>query len=166
MGILSSVTSLALPPWLNLKFIGMWVAGLALLGLLYSWNERGHEVQRLADFQSGVTQAVSDATVIPDKNGVIHLLKPEEIVPAINGLQNSLVSARGVVTDISKQSIAYKKRADDADAKLTAQLALDAREFAVAQGTISELEARKPVTAEKICPTIEADTNLAWDGWK
>lgn len=166
MSILSTVTSLALPPWLNLKFIGLWVVGLALMGLLYSWNERGHEVQRLADFQAGVTQAVSVATVVPDKNGVIKLLKPEQIVPAIHGLQGSLASARSVVTDISKQSIAYKKRADDADTKLATQLALDAREFTIAQGTITSLEARKPVATEKICPTIEADTNLAWDGWK
>jgi hypothetical protein len=163
---MSLLANLVLPPWLNFKFVAMWLMGLALLGLLWSWNERGHEVQRLADFQSGVVTAISNATVKPDKNGHINLLKPGQVVEAINGLQSSYSSAKTQLVYIDKQSKANKTRADEADRKLTDQMQIFNKEYSVANQKIQALMARPAVKPENTCKVIEDDTNSAWDGWK
>lgn len=163
MGFLSKI---ALPPWLNLKFILMWVCGLALLGLLWSWNERGHEVQRLADFQSGVVLATSQATVAPDKNGNIKLLKPEQVAAAIATLKSNEVAARTTIKTISTETQREKARADAADKRLTTELLNFKQQYNIANKRITFLTNRPPVPPSETCKVIEDDTNSAWDGWK
>lgn len=163
---MSFLKSLVLPPWLNFKMIGLWIAGLAFMALLWSWNDRGHQVQRLADFQSGVISAVTDATVEPDKNGKVALLKPEQIVPAITGLKSSYTSARSVLVTVSRESKQNKERADAADKRLAVQLANFNSQYAVANKRIQFLLNRPAAKPEDVCKVIEDDTNSAWDGWK
>jgi hypothetical protein len=163
---MSILSSIVFPPWLNFKFIGMWIVGLALLGLLWSWNERGHEVQRLADFQSGVVTAISNATVKPDKNGHVSLLKPGQVVEAINGLQSSYTSAKTQLVYVDTQNKANKARADESDRKLAAQIVTFNKEYSVANQKIQALMSRPAVKPENTCKVIEDDTNSAWDGWK
>lgn len=163
---MSFLSRLVLPPWLNFKFIAMWVVGLALIGLLWSWNERGHEVQRLSDFQAGVISAVSSATVPPDKNGRVPLLKPDQIVSAITGLKSSYTSAKTQLVYISDENKKNKERADISDQKLAQQIAVFNKEYSVANRKIQALMARPPVKPENTCKVIEDDTNSAWDGWK
>jgi hypothetical protein len=166
--LLGFASKFVLPPWLNLRFILMWAVGLALLGLLWSWNDRGHKLQRSADFESGVIAAISNATGTTDKSGRIVMLKPNEVVPAINGLQTSYVSAKKTITVYSHETVVAKARADAADATLSRQLKVFDQKYAVANDRILLLQARPPVqgSPEKVCKVLEDDTNLAWDGWK
>lgn len=162
--ILKTLTPL--PPWLNLKWIAMWLTGLAFLALVWSWNERGHQVQRLADFQHGIIVATSEATVEPDEQGKFKLLKPEEVAGAITRLRSSYTSARASIVAHNRQTIEDKRKADQTNLKLNTQLALFAKQYAVANRKITSLENRPPVAPEQVCKTIEQDTNSAWDGWK
>lgn len=163
---MSFLSNIVLPPWLNLKWITMWAFGLAFFILLWSWADRGHQVQRLADFQSGVISAVSDATVEPDKNGKVAQLAPEQIVPAITGLKSSYTSARTVLATVSRESKQNKTRADAADKRLATQLATFNSQYAIANKRITFLLNRPPAKPEDVCKVIEDDTNSAWDGWK
>lgn len=163
---MSFLSNIVLPPWLNLKWIAMWAFGLAFFVLLWSWADRGHQVQRLADFQRGVISAVSDATVEPDKNGKVAQLAPEQIVPAITGLKSSYTSARTVLATVSRESKQNKARADAADTKLATQLATFNSQYAIANRRIQFLLNRPPAKPEDVCKVIEDDTNSAWDGWK
>lgn len=160
------VKNIALPPWLNLKFIALWLCGLAFLGLLWSWNDRGHQVQRLADFQAGVVLATSQATVDPDKDGKIRLLKPEQVAGAIATLKSNEVAARTTIRQLSGDTKREKARADLADANLTATLKKLSSVYAISNRRISFLENRLAVPPANTCRVIEDDTNSAWDNWK
>lgn len=163
MGLLSK---LAFPPWFTWKLALQFIVGILFMALLWSWNDRGHQVQRLADFQSGVVLATSQATVAPDKNGNIALLKPEQVAAAIATLKSNEVAARTTIKQISGDTLREKTRADAADKKLTATLKELSQAYKVSNKRITYLETRLAVPPDQTCKVIEDDTNSAWDNWK
>lgn len=159
--------NLVLPPWLNIKFIALWLFGLTFFALAWSWNNRGHQVDTLTNFQTAVTQAVSDAQE-PNDKGIRPRLKPEQVVTAITGLRNSYTSAKTTIQTISAKTIEDKKRADANDAALNKQLASLKTTYSLANKRIEYLETRPPIVGDDAtqCRVIKDDTNSAWDGWK
>lgn len=157
---------MGLPPWLTLKLGLQFVAGLFVLGLLYYANDQRHQVQRLSDFQSGVVLAASQATVEPDKNGNIKLLKPEQVAAAIATLKSNEVAARTTIKSMSVDTQREKARADKADANLAATLKKLASVYSISNKRIVYLENRLAVPPDQTCKVIEDDTNSAWDNWK
>lgn len=155
-----------LPPWLNPKLVLYWFLGLSFMGLLWSWNERGHKIDRLSNFQTEVISAISTATVPPDSKGNIRPLKSEQVVTAINALDASSRSAKTTLSAITAESLKAKDRANKSDKALKMELSALNQRFASANRKIQSLENRPPVKPSIICPTIIEDTNSAWDGWK
>lgn len=74
---------------------------------------------------------------------------------------------RAALATISNQAQAAKQRSDAADKKLAETQAENAKKYAAAQRTISELEHRKPTgDPVKDCAAIEEDSKAAWKGWR
>lgn len=98
------------------------VAGLALLALVWSWNSRGQEIDRLEGWQVTVVNAATLATVKPDKHGKRQPIAPEAVPAAIQALSASLTSAEGTLSKISEGTLARKAASDAADKALNRQI--------------------------------------------
>jgi len=121
-------------------------------------------VQRdvLIVWQKDVTEAVSAATV-PDGK----MLKPAQVKGALAGLVRDRTNARAALKSISKETLAAKARANQADAALVRVQSENTKKFAAAQRTIAELEHRKSTgIPAKDQGLIEEDSKQAWKGWK
>lgn len=155
------------PYMLYIKLAGAAIVVLALIALLWSWHSRGQKIERLESWQTTVVIAASEATVKPDKEGKIKMLKPEQVVSAINGLKSSLVSADAALETISETYRQAKVRADKADRDLAARLAEFDQKYARAQDRINALSNRKPAaTPAEQCKAIEIDSNAPWENWR
>lgn len=115
MGILSNPLSPLAPYASALKLGAIALAGLALIGLAWSWHSRGQEIERLETLQTTIVNAATVATVEPDEDGRRKPLQPEAVPAAIQSLSNSLQSAETTLRSISAGAMTAKAASDAAD---------------------------------------------------
>ena len=109
------------------------VVGIALLGLvvgfIWSWHDRGRQIETLKATQDAIVQAATVATVKPDENGHREALRPADVPAAIAALSSSLHSADEALRWISAETLSAKQASDVADGALDRDLDELRKEF-------------------------------------
>lgn len=122
-GIVNDLLKGPINPYVTIAKV---VAGLALLGAIigfvWSWHDRGRQIETLTATQDAIVQAATVATVKPDKDGHRALLRPADVPAAIAALSSSLQSADATLKGISERTMTAKAASDAADAALNRDL--------------------------------------------
>lgn len=122
MGILSNPLSPLAPYAQAIKLGLLAIVGIALLALLWSWHDRGRQIETLEATQTSIVEAATLATVEPDSNGRRTRLKPAQVPAAIAALSSSLQSADAALQAISARTVTAKAASDLADKALDRDL--------------------------------------------
>lgn len=104
------------------KFAGAALAAAAVIGFVWSWHDRGRQIETLTATQDAIVQAATVATVKPGKDGQRATLRPSDVPAAIAALSNSLQSADATLSAISKQTMTSRAASDAADKALDRDL--------------------------------------------
>ena len=103
------------------------VAGLALLGAIigfvWSWHDRGRQIETLTATQDAIVESATLATVEPDSDGQRPRLKPEQVPAAIAALSSSLTSADTALRSIASRTMTARAASEAADRALDRDLA-------------------------------------------
>lgn len=149
----------------QLALLGLAVVGV--LTLFMSWSARGQQIASLQEWQRGVVQVTTLATVEPDAKGVRKTLDPAAVPAAIAGLKRTSDSCLGASAERDRLVAESKLRADNADAALASYQAVLQGEYSSAEKRIKALEGVKAApTPQLACQAIGVDSKAAWEGWK
>lgn len=123
MTIVNDLLGSAANPYVTAaKFAGAALAAAAVIGFIWSWHDRGRQIETLTATQDAIVQAATVATVKPDKNGHRAALRPADVPAAIAALSNSLQSADATLSAISARTMTAKAASDAADKALDRDL--------------------------------------------
>lgn len=123
MTIVNDLLGSAVNPYVRIaKIAGVVLAGLAVLAFIWSWHDRGRQIETLTATQTAIVQAATVATVKPDKDGHRAALRPADVPAAIAALSNSLRSADSTLRAISTRTLTAKAASDAADKALDRDL--------------------------------------------
>lgn len=135
--------------------------------LAVAYMARGDKIKALTEWQNGVIQTVTLATVEPDSKGKRKLLKPEQINSAVAGLARTSNSCLAASAERSRLAEESKARADAADRALANVQTILRGQFQSAEARIKALEsATAQPTPTLQCEAIRQDSKAAWEGWQ
>lgn len=131
MTIVNDLLGPATNPYLTAaKLAGAGLAAAAVIGFVWSWHDRGRQIETLTATQDAIVQAATVATVKPGKDGRRAPLRPADVPAAIAALSNSLRSADETLSAISARTMTAKAASDAADKALDRDLDRMRREAA------------------------------------
>lgn len=149
------------------KLIGGGVLALLIGAFIASWLARGREIDRLAEWQSTVVLATTQAAVEPDAKGKRKSLSPDQVPAAIAALRLSVDYATSKLEAIDQASLKEKAIQARLDEQLSAILAGQDRAAAGSSATIRDLLTRQSTgDREKDCAIMEEDSLSPWNGWR
>jgi len=121
--IVNDLLGSATRPYLTIAKV---IAGLALIGAIiafvWSWQDRGRQIEALTATQDSIVEAATVATVEPGEDGKRTRLKPSQVPAAIAALSSSLQSADEALKWISGQTLTAKRASEVADRALDRDL--------------------------------------------
>lgn len=112
------------------KIAGGALAAAAVIGFVWSWHDRGRQIETLTATQDAIVQAATVATVKPDKDGHRASLRPVDVPAAIAALSSSLQRADATLSAISARTMTAKAASEAADKALDRDLDKMRREAA------------------------------------
>lgn len=123
MTIVNDLLGTAVNPYLKAAKLGaIALAVAAVVAFIWSWHDRGRQIETLTSTQDAIVQAATVATVKPGRNGQRATLRPADVPAAIAALSNSLQSADATLSAISARTLAAKAASDAADKVLDRDL--------------------------------------------
>jgi len=123
MKLVNDLLDSATNPYLTAaKIAAVVIAAGAVLAFVFSWHDRGRQIETLTATQDAIVQAATVATVKPGKDGQRRALKPSDVPAAIAALSNSLQSADATLAAISARTMTAKAASDAADKALDRDL--------------------------------------------
>lgn len=129
MGILTNPLSPLAPHATVIKAIAGIAMLAAVIGFVWSWHDRGRQIETLTETQDAIVEAATLAAVPPDEDGQRARLKPSQVPAAIAALSSSLQSADQALKAISARTMTAKAASDAADKALDRDLDRMRREF-------------------------------------
>lgn len=155
-----SLTDLVIPPQvkLALKFAPYIVIALLCAALAWNVNQLHHKKQELTNER---TQRNELSVILGAEDNWISIRTHARDLKASN------VNLNRALTDISKETLANKARADEADKALLREQIDNRKRFAAVQSTIDQLEKQTSSGNASIDDTvIEEISKLPFIGWR
>lgn len=130
-------------------------------------DARTNERDRLQVWQDDVITDLTTATVEPDDSGKVQRLDQATAKVALKAVITERNTARAKFREINFITQNEKRRADEAEQRLKAAQAQNAKNFAKANRKIEELEtAQATGNADEDIKLIDDALDAAWKGWK